>query len=179
MPEKLRRYAATIAVALVVSSLAGGGTAIAIIANADKVDGYHANQLIRFARTQIDNDAIIGDGTDHVALETSIRAPKKGFLFVVASADVLGGAASGRCWIELDGTVLAASDRLYVPDNNEEDCATHIGRPVGRGPHEVQFVGNPDTGSRFEASTLEVLFVPFNGRGNVPGASASGSSSPG
>lgn len=177
--ERVRRHLTTVVVAFVVASLAGGGTAIAIVANADKVDGYHANQLVRFTRSQIENDAIVGDGGDHVALGSSIRAPKPGFLFIVASADVLGGAASGRCWIELDGTVLAASDRLYVPDNYEEDCATHIGWPVGWGPHEVQFVGNPDTGTRVEASTLEVLFVPFNGRGIVPGAAVASVSSAG
>jgi hypothetical protein len=167
MAEKLRRHAATIAVAFVVSSLAGGGTAIAIVANADKVDGYHANQLIRLARSQTVNDAIVGDGLDHVARETRIRAPRNGFLLIIASTDVNGGAASGRCWIEIDGTVQAASDRLYVPDNNEEDCATNVAVPVDRGAHEVQFVGNPDTGTTFDETTLAVLFVAFNGHGTA------------
>jgi hypothetical protein len=163
--ERVRRHLATAVVAFVVASLAGGGTAIAIVANADKVDGYHANQLIRLSRSQTDNDAIVGDGIDHVARETTIRAPRKGFLLITASTDVNGGAASGRCWIELDGTFLAASDRLYVPDNNEEDCATQVAMPVGKGPHEVRFFGNPDTGTTFDEASLAVLFVAFNGSG--------------
>lgn len=62
----------------VVASITGGGTAIAIVANADKVDGYHANQLIRLTRSQIANDAIIGDGADHVALETRSARRRRG-----------------------------------------------------------------------------------------------------
>jgi hypothetical protein len=163
--ECIRRHLATAVVAFVVASLAGGGTAI--VANADTVDGYHANQLIRLSRSQTDDDAIVRHGLDHVARVTTIGAPRRGFLSITASTDVNGGTASGRCWIELGGTFFAASDRIYVPDDNEEDCAARVAMPVGRGRHEIRFFGNPDSGTTFDGAAQAILFAGFNGNGSA------------
>jgi hypothetical protein len=170
MREAMRRHLTTILVAAVTASVASGGAALAIVANAHKVDGYHANQLLRLSRSSINDVAIAGNGTSQVARQVSIRAPKRGFLFIVASSDVFGATSGGSCWIDLDGTTLSSTFRTYElgSGNTEENCGTDIAWPVAAGLHSVQFFGNPATGVTFDETTLEVLFVPFNGNGQVP-----------
>ena len=81
MREGLRRYLVTILVAFVTASVAAGGTAFAILVNADRVDGYHANQLIRMARSSANANALVG--TDGVIRRVKIVAPRSGFLFIL------------------------------------------------------------------------------------------------
>jgi hypothetical protein len=173
MRETLRKHLTTIVVAFVTATVASGGTALAIVANAHKVDRYHANQLIRLSRSAINNDAIVGDGTLQTARQVSIKAPKKGFLFIVASSDVFSYTVddSPICSIYLDGTQLSSSARQIFIENTanpEEDCSTDIAWPVAAGTHLVQFRAAPATSVTFDETTLEVLFVPFNGNGFVP-----------
>jgi hypothetical protein len=170
MLGSIRKHLATIVVAFVTATVASGGAALAIVANADKVDGYHANQLLRLSRSAINDNAIVGDGAARVARQVGIKAPKRGFLFIVASSDVFGAASFGSCWIRLDGTDLSSSERTYQlgTGNTEENCGTDIAWPVAAGTHAVQFRADPATGVTFDETTLEVLFVPFNGNGKVP-----------
>ncbi|MGH2631586.1 MAG: hypothetical protein ACRDHI_13660 [Actinomycetota bacterium] len=174
MRDALRRHVTTIVVAFVTASVAAGGTAIAIIANAHKVDGYHANQLTRLSQKQVQSEAFAGGGAGTV-LKTSIRAPKKGYLFIVASSDVFNLSDPDRfqCFISLNGADLPASRReiqLSPADNNEEmDCGTQIAWSVKAGKHVVRFeTTNTAATTIYDESTLEVLFFPFNGSGNVP-----------
>ncbi len=173
MREGIRRYLVTIVVAFATASVAAGGTAFAIIANADKVDGYHANQLTRLARSSTTGPAL--SGTDGIVRTARITAPKRGFLFIVASSDVFNFTSTDfvNCWVNLDGTQLTSSVRSIELDggvsNQEENCNTDASWPVGPGLHTVTFEGddvNADT--TFDESTLEVLYVPFNGKGAVP-----------
>jgi hypothetical protein len=174
MRAALRRHLATIVVAFVTASIAAGGTAIAIVANAHKVDGYHANQLIRLSQKQVDNDAFAGGGSGTV-LKTSIKAPKKGYVFVVASSDVFNLTNPDRfqCFISLNGTVLNSSFReiqLSPADNNEEmDCGTQVAWPVKPGKYVARFeTTSTDAQTHYDETTIEAMFVPFNGSGAVP-----------
>ncbi len=177
MREPLRKHLTTVIVAAVVAMVASGGTAMAIVANAHKVDGYHANQLARVSASSKANNAIIGDGTDQIARKVKITAPKKGYLVIVATTDAYGqytagGTSSPFCWIELDGTELDSTNRQIQFDGtngqNEMDCATSVAWPVAPGVHTVEFWGNPNTDDFFDNTNLFAMFVPFNGTGKVP-----------
>ncbi len=174
MREALRRNLTTIVVAFTVASVAASGTAIAIVANADKVDGYHANQLIRLSRKAVEGDAFTGGGSG-VVLQTKIKAPKRGLLFMMASSDVfnLTNADRFQCLISVNGTDLSASFReiqLSPADNNEEmNCDTEIAWPVAAGTYTVAFeTTGTDTQTVYDETTIEALYVPFNGTGAVP-----------
>jgi hypothetical protein len=87
------------------------------------------------------------------------------------------GANSGivSCWLSLDGTELAATQREYSVDPStaaltQQGCSTSVAWPVAAGTHKVRLVGdNPDLLNVFLGpATVTVLFEPFNGSGKVP-----------
>jgi hypothetical protein len=170
--EALRRNVSTVVVAAVTAMVFGGaGAAFAIVANADRVDGYHANQLIRIASSSINDDAAIGADANALIRKVSIKAPARGYLFMVASSDVYGGSGYSDCWLNLDGKDLNSSERSIHLDgggNDEENCGTDIAWPVGKGSHVVKFRAYINSGLTYDESTLEVVFIPFNGSGKVP-----------
>jgi hypothetical protein len=178
MKEGIRKHLTTVVVAFVTAAIAAGGTAAAAaLINADRLNGYPANGLTRVSASSKDNNSVIGDGSDHIIRKVSIKAPKAGYLVVVASTDgylSTGTQAYADCWIELDGTQLDSSVRSAdyynsgATENTESDCVTNIAWSVKAGKHAVRFVGDPQTGVIFDESALTVQYVPFNGAGAVP-----------
>ena len=172
MTRLLRKHAGSIIAGFVAGLIASGGPAMAIIANAHKVDGYHANQLVRLAEDHVDGPAL--SGASGVAAATTITAPKRGYLFMVASSDVKNLAASDNVsyTIYLNNTFITSSDRtiqLNAPTNREEDCSTNAAWPVAKGNHKVELRGAMSSPSTiFGNPTLNVIYVPFDKAGQVP-----------
>jgi hypothetical protein len=175
--EGLRRNATTIAIAAVTALVLGGGSAYAVVVNANKLNGYTANQLNRVAVSQKNNNSVIGDGNTHIIRQVRIMAPKNGFLVMTASTDgflTSGTTGSADCWLSLGGHEISSTDRTEDYDStvraSESDCVTNTAWPVKAGRHTVAFMGDPETGVIFDESALVVQFVPFNGSGGVPHA---------
>jgi hypothetical protein len=174
----IRTHITTIAVAFVIAAVTAGGAAVAgQIINADKLNGYQANQLIRAATKRQDGaplKTVRRGGPDEI-LATSITAPKRGYLSVVASSDVFltgafrGGPLFVSCWIGLDGGYIEASVRQFTLDDAgdaENNCATNATWPVASGQHQVQLMS--DGGGIFDEASLDVIYVPFGKTGQVP-----------
>ncbi len=175
--EQIKRHLTTIVVAFVTASVAAGGTAaVAAAINAKKLNGYSANQLIRVSSARITTAP--NPITTATLGGTSIKAPKKGYLVIVASSaiDDSSGAIDGSvsCWLTLDGTKLSTTVRsLSLSPGNaliDQDCATNVAWPVGPGTHTVTVVAdNPAaTAATFGPTTISVLYEPFGGAGGVP-----------
>ena len=142
--------------------------------NADQIDGRHAEQLTRVAFAKERTDALVGE--DGTVLSTSITAPTDGFLVIDASSNVSNPFQSDilSCLIRVDGAPDVPSVRsleLNGDDglNRHEDCSTDTVVFVGAGDHTVELHGlSVGSGSRFSASTLSALFVPFDAEGDSP-----------
>jgi hypothetical protein len=175
----LRGHAATIVIAAVTAAVVGGGAAVAgRLVNADRLQGYAANQLIRAAGVH-KGPTVEGDGT---LATVSITAPRNGYLLIVASTYAFRANAEptpgvGACELKLDGVLLADSYRaVHLEGNgtagnaNEIPCATNIMWPVASGQHSVRFVSRQSDATQtfFADNDLDVVFVPFNGIGKVP-----------
>ena len=143
--------------------------------NADRVDGKHANQLIRAAFGSTE-DAADDDGD---AVTTTITAPAAGIL--VMSGSIESFADEGQedffsCRLTVGGSVVTGTERdSKVHDsgadhtsNNEENCSTDGAQVVAAGTHNVALnINNQDT-AQFEAASVWVIWVPFDGTGAVP-----------
>jgi hypothetical protein len=147
---------------------------------ASNVAGFAPNALTRVATAYDDNNAhTFSTNSTANVLNTSINAPKAGFLFITAGSDVYGGGSDGRdstCWITLEGTEFSPSERdIQLDDtvNHEENCQTEATIAVSAGDHAVAFRASAD-GSvdsvNYDESTLNVLYVPFDGGGGSPTA---------
>ena len=138
--------------------------------NADRIDGFHANQLIRAAHTESD-DLPDGDGSSNTLLSVDIVAPAPGVLLISAGADLFDGSGGIGCWIDLDAvTTLSGSGRgsFQGTNNTEEDCATSVGVGVAAGNHTVEYRSIAPSGTSIGPGSLTVLWVPFDGNGAVP-----------
>jgi hypothetical protein len=149
------------------------------VANADTVDGFHADDLVRSAFSQIDNDALVGPSGPATVRSTTIDAPTTGFLLVNAGSDVFGGPTTGRCGIRINGTLVLSSEREWqlAAGNSEEDCTTETTAQVPAGTHTVDLfaVNGVAAGARYDEAELQVLFVPFGSTGTQPASAAKAS----
>ena len=176
MRSLVRHHLGTFLVAAVTSMVFGAGAATAIIANAHKVDGYHANQLNRGTEGHADGFAL--DGVDGTVKSVDITAPKKGYLLMISSSEIVNSASSDTvvCALHLDGTEVTSSRRLMrleagtvVTNDNHSNCATNAMWPVASGAHTVSLVASSvGSGTVFGPMTLNVVFVPFAKGGAVP-----------
>ncbi len=142
------------------------------VVNATTVDRFDANELVRFAYASDDSLALVS--TNGNILQLSITAPSRGWLHIVASSDTfnLSQTDAASCNLDVDGINIAASRRtiLLGPGNTQENCSTNAGYRTCGGTHTVTFEASEvdsDT-TTFDEASLEVLFVPFNGVGNLP-----------
>jgi len=181
----VRRHTVTIIVAMVTAAATAGGTAIAgQIINADKLNGYRADQLIRAAERHRDGGVLRtsrGTPTAQI-LSVNITAPKRGYLVMTASSDVfLAGGTRGvvtsettTCFLELNGVEIVSSQRtMRLEQNdgnsdNESNCATNSAWPVASGQHTVRLMAQVGGSTIYDEASLDVIYVPFNGKGNVP-----------
>ena len=133
--------------------------------NADAVDGYHANELVRFAGAHEDNDALVG--VSGVAATVDITAPRGGYLVISASSDVYNTIGLDRlfCEIEVDGSLIVSSERsIEVSDstnNGEEDCSTDAYYTTADGgDFTVDFIfGGVSADTTVDETVLNVIYI--------------------
>ena len=152
--------------------------------NADKLDGLDANSLVRVAGARSANlPDVDGD-----ALKAQITAPRSGLLHIVGSVELFNGSSGDivNCWLEVDGPTAAGSNRITDLDgelttstvsghshtvsdvNTREDCATNAVIAVGAGARTVDLhLSSVETGTVLLGGALNVLFVPFDGAGEL------------
>ena len=148
--------------------------------NADEVDGFDANSLIRIAG---DTDPDLPNGSFAVfiggtagqadVLSVSITAPTAGFLAMTGSVEAQNGVAADvyLCLFRLDGTDVSGSimksELIGTANINEdEDCTTVGFVEVAAGTHTVDLrLSSVATTTGFNDGSMWVLFVPFDGDG--------------
>lgn len=143
--------------------------------NADRVDGYHADQLVRVAYASTPN------AIDYPAamLSKTITAPTNGYLVVNASVQVglatSTGSGSVSCYLRGDATKMTGSERWANVsfDVPYDVCATTGVVAVPAGAHTVYFfAGTFGSGGGGSAELLEaalnIMFVPFDELGRIP-----------
>ena len=139
--------------------------------NADRVDGFHANELVRASYASSFNVAD-ANGT---AVSTTIEAPAPGILVMGASIEAFGSTYdSWGCRLQV-GTDTVAGSSMFSTVNTEEgghtrnyneDCSTDGAVAVDAGSHTVSLdIYLRETVGLFEAA-LWVIYVPFDGAGN-------------
>jgi hypothetical protein len=154
--------------------LSGNDPATDPSVNADAVDGYHADELVRFAGAHEDNDALVG--VSGIAATVEITAPRGGYLVISASSDVYNYDSLDdlRCEIEVNGSEIDSSTRqiqLSDADNNaEEDCSTDAYyTTVLGGDFTVDFTfTDVNVHTVVDETVLNVIYIPFGGEGNTP-----------
>ena len=143
--------------------------------DADKVDGFSANEMMRVAFDFTDN--VVNANGDAVA--TSITIPKDGWLILSGGIEASGVPFDYyTCSLTVDGVTVGGTDRtssVESPggthvDNSEEDCSTTGVHPVTGGTTvEIAFnIRGRGTGTLFREASVWALYVPFDGQGNTP-----------
>ena len=178
-------------VAVVALFVALGGTAAAVTVdfarNADKVDGRHANQLIRLSSGQVTADVNDWNGAT-ITDSRTIKAPKKGLLLITytfdSDQDLSETAAVTDGYVsvspKLDGTLIGGV--AFANINFSQTCCDAATLTVQRTVHvnagshtvSVEAVGpGPGGGGTAGAlvyvyeRALSVVYVPFKGDGSV------------
>lgn len=140
-------------------------------ADSDEVDGYHANELVRFAGDRDEGTAL--SGVDGIAASVDITAPVRGFLVISASSSIEAGSANElTCYISVNGTISPASARRTTVAASEFGiCSTDTYHTVlFPGDYTVEFEYSDISATTFVYETvLNVRFVPFDGNGISPG----------
>lgn len=135
--------------------------------DADRLDGFDANELIRASFDTVDSGALLG--TDGVAAETTMVAPTDGILIIRASSDVESSSTGDTifCEIQMNGDLINSSRRAVhvdFPDQPVDICATDTAVEVEAGTHTIEYVfsGLLAT-SVVDQAVVTVLYVPFSG----------------
>lgn len=130
--------------------------------------------LVRVAYGRVDGGAASGQEGDYQLTRAVITAPTKGYLVVTGSSDVSDdiNPSMARCWVHVGSKLVRASERLTELDpagHSQDTCSTSVVIPVSAGSKNVRFMGELDQDTTsFDATTLQVTFVPFNGTGKRP-----------
>jgi hypothetical protein len=140
--------------------------------DADSVDGFSAESLVRSAFASTDGPAL--DGVAGAAATTNIQAPTNGFLFINAGADGLTNTSSDfvRCDFEVNDAMVPGSEREIRLDGNENPnapCQSQGVATVSAGSYKVDFeIRSVAPESTFDEATLQVIFIPFGAGGAQP-----------
>ena len=139
--------------------------------NADRLDNRHANQLIRAAFGATDTAA----DADGDAVTATITAPLAGILVMSGSIEASGTTADVySCSLTVGGAAVTGTLRVSEVDlpggdhtaNMEENCATDGAHVVAGGTHTVALkITGRDT-VEFDAASVWVMWVPFDGTGS-------------
>jgi hypothetical protein len=148
--------------------------------NADLVDGFGANELIRAAYDHVDN---VDEGTLFASQDYGepvsawITTPGAGMLMITAGINANSGAHdTWGCVLGVGGSYVPGTRRDIVNEDaggthtaaNESDCATSGVMEVGAGDHWVWLRAFGWDVVDLREGSLMVLFVPFDGTGTVP-----------
>src|SRR2546423_5200744 len=115
-----RRHAETIVVAMVTAFVTGAVPAIAIIANADRVNGFHANQLVRAGYKKNNASQVFNPSNYQTILSKSATAPVKGILLVWGNVDAeyhAGTSTTLQARFRIDGHSVGIPDTEQQIDN--------------------------------------------------------------
>jgi hypothetical protein len=171
------------AIALVVAVLGTTTPAIAhgvqhalFAHNADKVDGRHANQIVRATSVSNSTDVDNFDSSTHVTLlSKSVNAPTKGILLVwgtVAAARDNGTPDEGILKVQLrvgSTTTLEQAVNLENAGTADGSIAISGAFPVFKGARTVNLEAR-EVGSGMayiHDKSITTLFVPFGNAGHV------------
>ena len=142
--------------------------------NADRLDGNHANALIRADACGKDDGLHSAD----FSCSMTITAPDRGYLIMSGSVDVWRsdpGADLMHCKFTLNGENVIGSTRAMdnrMPGNQEANCATDASEVVAAGTHTiVMHMVSVNSPTRVAEVGAWVLYVPFGGNGARPTAS--------
>ncbi|MGH2674288.1 MAG: hypothetical protein ACRDH1_02575 [Actinomycetota bacterium] len=178
----------------VAGAVAGAAVAGPVTAAAPAAKKKFVKKQINKAKTQLSNaftnaDALIAGRVafasanallavptlEVTGLTTSITAPAPGFLVITGTADFtsFSNSSTDDCWINVDGTDIAAS--LMHVENDPSvfaastNCATHAVVPVNTGAHTVLLeLEASAAGVNAFARTLSATYVPYDGTGARP-----------
>lgn len=123
------------------------------VPNADQLDGFDANSLVRLAAGSSTDTASLSPDELRDLITLEVEAPADGYLFI-------------------HGTVLNPADEEFWLDGSQHGPTPATGFavvPVVSGEHTLVYKArNPSSGSGSVLSPAEmaVLFVPFDGSGN-------------
>ncbi len=177
LPIVLSVTALTIALLGTTSPAIAHGVAHALFAhNADKVDGRHANQLVR--ATTIRDTAVVDNfdsGTYATMTSKSVKVPTKGILLVWGTisaardaSDPDQGILNARIRIGTDSTT---EQNVVLENNGVNDGSLAISGaiPVTQGPKTVILEARElSAGMAFIVNkSITTLFVPFGNDGTV------------
>jgi hypothetical protein len=175
MRERIHKHLTTIVVSMVTAMISAGGMAVAgQIINADKLNGYSANQLIRATSSQ---RFVNSDPASSVSGNLlTAKAPKRGGLLlnVDFSCASFHGAAYTRWDVTLKIDGGSAGDLVIeIPKTGAESGASGAFTgyvPVAAGSHTVSYSAGQSLGDASLDCNIftSSLFVPFNNRGEVP-----------
>jgi len=144
--------------------------------NADRVDGFSANQLIRAAHAESNNI----DDVNGVALTVTIDAPTGGIIITGANvgAAFVSTADTYTCQVDvdllpIDGSIMASEVDWAGSGhtlNTDENCSTGGGIEVAAGSYTIDLtIGGLSDATLFSAN-LWAIFVPFDGDGGMVGS---------
>lgn len=144
-------------------------------ANADLLDGLHANELVRAAFGSSSN-VVDANGN---AVTATITAPRPGILVMGGSVEAFGETYdSWGCRLDVNGSIVSGSSMFSSTNyagaphtrNYNEDCSTDGAQVVAAGTHNVSLnIYLRESVGLFEASVW-VMYVPFDGNGTAPAA---------
>ena len=142
--------------------------------SADKVDGWHANSLVRIAFV---NDDIIASGVNG-RLTTTIEAPSRGWIAINGTGYIFNSSNSTadrvRCAIEVNNAEVTGSERGVDVDfliaGDEMPCASTAGFRVCSPGTYVIDMEFTDVGADVFIldGSLTAQFSPFSGAGSLP-----------
>lgn len=152
--------------------------------DADTVDGYEANELVRVAGTNDSAQVDDWDGSAALTTVTTIEAPTDGFLLITFNANLAQdasetGAGRGESLFHIEVNDVIQGDQDFwsldfdAPDWEDQTITMQRLVPVTAGTQTVEGVlgGTGLSPARLAFvydRSLTVLFVPFDGMGDLP-----------
>jgi hypothetical protein len=173
----LRRHVETIVVAMVTSTVMAAVPAAAIIANADKVDGFDANQLVRASykgnSTTLNN---FNPGSYTTVISKTANAPRKGILMLWGNVDAEETTGTDQTVLQsrfmVDGNPVGTTEDTAeqymdaVGFNHSNSVALSVAVPVAKGRHAVALQAyTTEAPILIQGRSITTLFVPFGNGG--------------
>ena len=152
-------------------------------ANANALNGYAANGLIRIAQGSNTSSVVLA-GSETTVTSVSITAPAAGFVQVIADYNTIGTGCPCEGWYILKDAVTSTLSGNYKITRNETNSTYHSGSlgwifPVTAGVRTFQLRGFNNVGTTVSANgaSLEAMYVPFGSTGAGTLGTTTGASS--
>ena len=144
--------------------------------NADRVDGRHANQLVRAAGQQIgDSTTIATSGETQYGDDLTINAPTAGFVILTANLTFRSDDCTGECWVASRLVHVGGSESTYSmatvqASDSFNDTAPQWTVAVPSGANTFRLMASRDNGGGTVVGwwgSMTALFVPFGSTGGA------------